>query len=262
MQKQLAFFGCSFRSQMMYRAAALAGVFSAALGLAVQISLWSALIGSGAKKGVTLREMIAYVVINTVFLTLTRSNIANELGDSIRDGSVVMHFVRPVSMRLMLYSSSLGRNAYSALTTVLPVAVLGALFAGFPLPGSLLRLCLSVLLAIAGMLVLFEIHYIVGLIAFWTQATWFLSWYIRAGVTFFGGTAVPLWFYPAWLNTLSLFIPFRYITFEAIQCYLGKTSMPESVLALAVTCLWLAALYGLGRLVWHAVQQKMTINGG
>ncbi len=260
--KYLAFFARSFKAQMMYRGTTLVSIVCALLSLIVQTSLWRALIQGGAMTDTTLPQMVAFLLINTTMLALTRSQFANELGVSIRDGSVVMHLLRPASFQLVTFSTMLGQNAYRALTVAGPTVVFGGLLYGLMLPASGAHALLFVPLAAMGVLILCQMVYIVGLLAFWMQATWYLSWYLSAGVTFFGGTVVPLWFYPDALNRLSVFLPFRYITFEAVQCYLGKTTTQESALALCIALAWLLLLRVIGAAVWRRVQRKMTINGG
>ena len=109
---------------------------------------------------------------------------------------------------------------------------------------------------------MFELVYVVGLLAFWTQATWFLPWYVRAGVAFFGGTIIPLWFYPEGLIRLSRFLPFRYISFEAISYYLGKTALDSAPVSLGIALLWWLLLFMAGHCLWNLAKRKMTINGG
>jgi ABC-2 type transport system permease protein len=262
MKKYAAFFSGAFRSQSVYRLATVMRLFGSIIVLLVQFSLWKTLIGSGVRAGTTLNQMIAYVMITELLRTLTGGEFANELGVSIRDGSVIMHFLRPVSFDLYLLSSMLGKNWYQTLTTALPVLIVSCLIIGLPLPPSVPCFLIFLCLTLLGILIMFQLVYIAGLLAFWTQATWYLSWYVRAGVTFFGGTAIPLWFYPAALQNLSRFLPFRYISFEAINYYLGKAPVDGAAFSLGMSALWWFLLYGIGHLLWMRVQQKMTINGG
>jgi ABC-2 type transport system permease protein len=100
---------------------------------------------------------------------------------------------------------------------------------------------------------------VVGLLAFWTQATWYLSWYVRAGVAFFGGTVIPLWFYPDALEKLSQFLPFRYISFEAINYYLGKLPLEAAARSIGIAALWWFLLFAAGHVLWRSVQKRMTV---
>ena len=260
--KYFAFFSAAFRSQFAYRLAAFIRFITSAMVVFVQFSLWKTLTDSGLRPDITLSDMIAFIAITEVVNALTRGDFANELGASIRDGSVVMHFIRPASYQLYLFSSFMGKNLYRLVTTALPVVLLCAILVGIPLPFSLLHLGLFAVFTVLGIVIMFELIYITGLLAFWTQATWFLSWYVSAFSTFFGGAVVPLWFYPRWLEKFTVFLPFRYISFEGINYYLGKTALSSAGFSLCMAFLWALLLFLIGQIIWINVQKKMTINGG
>jgi ABC-2 type transport system permease protein len=260
--KYTAFFKSSFKSQMVYRLATVIGIIASALFLFMRWSLWKALVGSGVRQGVTLQDLMAYVAITEAVLALTYGNFANEIGVSIRDGSVIMHFLRPVSYQLYLLSSLLGRNCYRLFTAALPVVLLCGIIIGLPLPPSIPHFLVFLALVLLGVLIMFQLIYITGLLAFWTQATWYLSWYMGAGLVFFGGSEVPLWFYPPLLAKLTFFLPFRYISFEGINYYLGKLSLGDAGRSLGMAALWWLLLFGIGQFLWMKVRRKMTINGG
>jgi ABC-2 type transport system permease protein len=262
LSKYTAFFKNSFKSRMVYRLASIIKLCGAVIVFFIQFSLWSVLLASGVRQDIKLTEMIAYVMITQMVSTLASGNFANELGASIRDGSVIMVFLRPLSFRLYLLSSMLGKNFYGVLTTALPVFIIGCIAVGVPLPPSFQHFAVFAFLIFTGIFIMFELIYVVGLLAFWTQATWFLSWYVSAGVVFFGGSVIPLWFYPETLKTVSIFLPFRYISFEAINYYLGKSPLSAAARSAGLAFLWWLLLFVTGRLLWRVVQRKMTINGG
>lgn len=226
--KYVCFFSKSFKSQIVYRSAAIFSFFSGGASFLVQISLWSALIGAGVKEGVTLREMIVYVMINSFILAVVKVDISKELDPQIRDGSVIMHFIKPVSFKYYLMMSMWGKNLYKAVTTILPVILIGSIFFDTGVLPDIRYFLLFLVSTALGMCIMFEISYMVGLLAFWLQRTWYLSWYLEGGTTIFGGTVVPLWFYPALLNKISYILPFRYITFEPINFYLERTALENS----------------------------------
>ncbi|MCL2213649.1 MAG: ABC-2 family transporter protein [Treponema sp.] len=260
--KYIAFFSGAFKSQISYHLATVMGFFGSLLLVVIQFFLWSSLIGSGVRQGITVNDIIAFVILTEAVSALTRGNFANELGDSIRDGSVVMHFLRPVSYQLYLFSVHTGKNVYRLVTQVIPVVILCALVIGLPPPPDFSHLIVFMALTLSGVIIMFQLIYITGLLAFWTQATWYLSWYLGAGVTFFGGTVVPLWFYPRFLERLTVYLPFRYISFEGINYYLGKASLENSMFSLCVSFSWVLLLFLIGQLIWIKAQRKITINGG
>ncbi|MDR1218933.1 MAG: ABC-2 family transporter protein [Treponema sp.] len=261
----LTFFYKSFKSQAMYHLAAAMGLLGSVLNFFIQACLWTVLIKTGVRQDITrltLQEMMLFVAINTMAAALTQPAIINELGAEIRDGSVIMHFLRPVSFRLYVFCVMMGKNAYRMATSALPVILISCFFIEFPSPPSPACALASLASLFLGTLIVFELVYITALLAFWTQATWYLSWYLNAGITFLGGTFIPLWFYPQSLRQASAVLPFRYITFEAIDLWLGKIPLGHAAQSLAVALGWALALFGVSSLLWRRALKKMTINGG
>ena len=79
---------------------------------------------------------------------------------------------------------------------------------------------------------------------------------------FFGGTAIPLWFYPGWLQKVSYALPFRYITFEPVGILLGRTQGNEIWMSLLVAALWLLVLNAVDHLMWRSAVKGLSVNGG
>ncbi|HJB60217.1 ABC transporter permease [Hominenteromicrobium sp.] len=247
---------------MIYRAATLSSVASTLLSFAIQICLWYALLGTGLQDGTRFTDMVLYVLVNMFVSTLTRANIATTIEAAVVDGSIAMEILRPISYKYYLLSSIFGRNAFSVVTNVLPVVVIGAFFlGGAQLPGAGGAAAFAVSLVL-GVLLMFELTYTFGLLAFRIQRCWFLNWYVSALTTFFGGTAVPLWFYPEVLQAVSYALPFRYVAFEPVNLLLGRTPAGDAWMPILCALAWLLALGLLGRLMWRSAVRGLTVNGG
>lgn len=262
MTKYLFIITKSLKSQLVYRSTIVFSIISTLLGFAIQVSFWTALIGTGERSGTTLKDMILYIVINEIVLTLTSANIASMIETSVIDGSAAMNFMRPISYKWFLFNSIVGKNIYKVITNVVPMSLIAIIFIGIALPVSPIHFLLFSVSLIIGMLIMFELTYVVGLLAFWIQRCWFLRWYLNAGTAFLGGTIIPLWFYPDILNRISYFLPFRYISFEPINYFLGKTEISKAPLLISVGFIWLLLLYLLEKLMWSLAIKKFTVNGG
>lgn len=262
MWKYWVVFKKSFKSQMIYRSAMLGSIASTVLSFGIQLCLWYVLLGTSVHNGTSFTDMVIFVIVNALVSTLTRSNISTTIETAVVDGTIAMEIIRPISYKYYLLSNILGRNVFSVVTNVLPIAVIGAFFligAAVPAGASVLLFCLS---AVLGVFLNFELTYIFGLLAFRIQRCWFISWYQSALTTFFGGTAVPLWFYPEALQTVSSILPFRYITFEPINILLGRTPIESAWFPLLCAGVWIAVLCLLDRLMWHSAVRGLTVNGG
>jgi ABC-2 type transport system permease protein len=237
-------------------------MLSAALSVTIQLTLWNTLINSGFRNDIVLPEMAVYVVINIITLALTSSRFAGEFAGSVRDGSVINVFLRPASFQLSQLCVMLGGNVVRVIVTGAPALLIALLFSQFLLPPNLACGLLFIPLIACGVLITFSLFFLTGLFAFWLQKTWFLYFYMNAGIILFGGSTVPIWLYPRTLEAVSRALPFRYITFEAVNCYLGRGSLVTNISALAISVAWILILQLIIRLVWKRAQLKLDFNGG
>ena len=262
MKTYMTVFLKSMKSQLIYRSAMLSGAASSLLTFIIQVSLWYALLGQGVKKDTSLSDILIYLIINSIVLTITKANISSIIESSVIDGSVTMQLIRPVSYKYFMLSSIMGQNTFKVFANVMPVMIISIFIVDFSLLPSPLYFFIFLISVIIGMLIMFEVTYIVGLLAFWIQRCWFLEWYLNAGLAFFGGTVLPLWFYPQWLNTLSYFLPFRYITFEPVNIFLQKTPIENLWIPIAAGIVWLLFLTMIDKVMWNQATKRLSVNGG
>lgn len=262
LEKYLCIFAKTFKSNMVYRSSLLWSILFQTVCFLLQYYLWRSLIGSGVYMGVTLNDMIFYSMLNTIVTELSYTAVESDLEDQIRDGSVILHFLRPVSFKFNCLAAALGDNMFACLTQIMPVFVIGALTVGMPGPASVWNGAGFAISVLMGLLISFEIRYIVGLLAFWIQKTWYLSWFLDFGFVLLGGQLVPLWFFPKAWNAICYIMPFRYISYDAINIYLGMTTGVGVLISLAMSAVWLAALSLLEKRVWKLAVRKLCVNGG
>ncbi|MFB9755208.1 ABC transporter permease [Paenibacillus hodogayensis] len=253
----------SFRQRFVYRANSYFYIISSILRLSILISLWTALLGEGqVVKGTTLEDMTAFVVINMVVLSMTRSNIGNKLAQRFEDGTIATDFIRPVSLKYYLISEQMGENLYSAVFHIIPVCVISVLFLQFRWPDEPWQWAMFALTLLFGMWLVYQIHYVVGLLVFWLKTSMYTNWMLSALMELFAGSVVPLWFYPDLLYKLAMLLPFRFISFEPLAIFLGKTTLAASVQVAAMQLVWIFVLLLLEKAVWRQVQKKVIIQGG
>lgn len=258
----LEFLKISFRKSFAYRANSYLIMLGSIITLLIQVSLWSALLKNGSVNGVNLYDMTSYIIINTIVLSLTKTDIGNVLAEKVRDGSIAIDFIRPVKLKYFLFFDDMGQSLFRTIFSVLPVCLVSILFLKFQAPGSLLDLALFIFSLLNGIMIIYQIHYFFGLLAFWLESTWYISWYLGALLTLFGGTFVPLWFYPDFLYRLSKILPFRLVSFEPISIYLGKLSLEASIRVIASQIIWMILFTLIEKLIWNRAQNKIFVQGG
>lgn len=253
----------SFMQRFTYRANAYFYIISSILRLSILASFWAALLGNGkVVKGTTYEDMIAFVLINMVVLAMTRSNIGNKLAQRFEEGTIAIDFIRPISMKYYLIAEQLGENMYSTVFHIIPVCLVGALFLQFQLPSELWQVNMFALTLFLGMILIYILNYLIGLMVFWLKTSFYTNWLLNALLELFAGSVVPLWFYPTVLYNVAMLLPFRFISFEPISIYLGRTAWTDSWVVVFYQVLWISVLLLVERIVWRQVQKKVIIQGG
>lgn len=264
MKKYIILFQKAFKSQMIYRSAAFSGAASTLISFGIQLCLWRALLGTELYDGTSFQDMIFFVIVNSFVYVFTNANISTTIEAAVMDGSIGLELLRPISYKYYLMANILGRNSYSVCVRIVPILIIGSFLLGNEGKSSIEMAMVPpfFLSMFFGVLLMFELTYVFGLLAFRIQRCWFLSWYVDAFTTFFGGTAVPLWFYPQFLQNLSRYLPFRYITFEPINILLGRNSPEQIGVSFLMAAVWLLVLNFLSHFMWRVAVRGLTVNGG
>ena len=137
------------------------------------------------------------------------------------------------------------------LPIVPPVVLLGLV-----LTGALAKLSIApvplFLLAMAGAwLIRFNMHYSLGLVAFWTdQATSFEGLLFTIYMVF-GGALFPVGLLPPAAQEIIALTPFPYMIGFPVDIMLGKLSNAELLHGFGMQALWILVFIGVRRLTWH-----------
>ena len=253
----------SFRLQMTYRAANLAGLatnfFFGMLRAAVLIALY------GARQ-----EVSGYSLPDAVTFTgLSQATIAClsffgwwEVMQSVYSGEIGADLLRPADFLTFWLARDLGRAAASFLMRSLTIMVAYALVFGITTPQSVAQWLAVALALLLSWLVSFAWRFLVNLAAFWTpdargagRFAFGLSWFLS-------GFLMPLRFFPGWFSRLCALTPFPSMVNTVVEVYLGVLHGSDMVRAMLAQVLWIAILVVACRLVLRAGLRRLVIQGG
>ena len=129
-------------------------------------------------------------------------------------------------------------------------------------PASPQAAVLFVVSFLAGWMVMSAVNYLVTILIIWTVDFLGLNFATVAVQQFFSGALIPLSLMPAWMFTITNFLPFRSIVFTPVYIYLGKLSGLEALGAIAQQVAWILGLIVMGRLLWRKARPHVTVLGG
>lgn len=253
----------SFQQEYIYRANTYISIFRNAIFLFISVSIWTSLFASkGVVDGVGLKDMIAFLVINLLLRNINRSSASYIIGDKVNSGEIISDLLKPVSFNFFMLSSQIGKNLYSTIFSTLPVCIIAMAFYGFTLPQNPVNLLLFIVTALLGIILMYYIDYVSGLLSFWLKNGLYMDFFTGALFEIFSGSSIPLWFYPEALRNIGYILPFRLVTFEPVSIYLGKTSVSGALNVILTQAVWIVGLVLLERFVWSRATKVVTIHGG
>jgi ABC-2 type transport system permease protein len=250
------------KSKFTYRLSSFLDMLGRLIEFLGWLFIWATLLKDGGRFGTSMEEMVTYLVITRLVLTLTASTAGDEIARKIRDGSISTDFVRPINMKGFLFFNDIGNNLFKAFAVFLPIGIITALGFGFVPPQGLPPFLAFLFTMFLGAVLRFYYEYLLGLISFWLVRNPFLKWHFKNVANLFAGQFLPIWLYPAALATVTLFLPFRYFTYEPIALCLGKSPLSELPRILTAQVLWLGILYLAERLIWRSAYRKVVVQGG
>jgi ABC-2 type transport system permease protein len=250
------------KCKIVYRLSAWLSSISGVVAFLIQVMIWRALLGNGARFGTTFDMMLTYAVLTQIANAFVSSFSGETISRLIKNGDIAIYLVRPIHLKRHLFLSDFGRNLFSVLLLNLPVCLVLILFWGITLSNNPMVIFVSIIMLINGIIILFHYRYILGLISFWLLKNPFTSWGFQNAESIFSGKVLPIWLCPVWLNELTRYLPFRYFTYEPVALFVGKENIADSWKLLLVQFCWMAFFIALERLISARAIRKLVVQGG
>lgn len=225
------------------------------------MNLWRVTYGaSGAHTiaGLTLADTMWYLMMAEAVM-LSKRDLSEEMTEQVKDGSVAYLLNKPFNFILYHFAAGLGHSVLAfggnlvigaAVVWLMvgpPPGIAGWLFAGAAvLLAWLLDFCFSAL---------------IGLSAFVVEETAAFRWIYQKFLLLLGGVLIPLDFFPAWLQTFSLNLPFAWIIYGPARLFV-EPSLARLGQVLLQQGIWLALIGGTVWILYRRAAARLAINGG
>ena len=244
--------------------------------VACMVFLWLAVYRSSAGgmdaeiHGFTFREMIAYVVMTTVFgfVTFNNDTLWNINAD-IKKGTVGNYLIKPISYRGKFAATSLGNLLTMTLMFGVPMytaalVTLGCMgfLPGLTFPAFFAHLGLFLIAGLCASLLNDTIAYIFGVLCFYTSAGWGLNSLKTTIISFLSGTLLPLAFFPAGLREIVKWMPFAGMSQNPVLILMMKYDLAESLRCIALSATWIVVLELFAKILFSHAVRKVTVHGG
>lgn len=253
----------SFQSLLAYRTNYVIGVLTYLIHVAVYFFIYKALYsGGGNINNYSLNDMVTYVSIGWISKSLYINYIDHEVAGDVKNGKIAMELVKPVDYQLLNYAKGLGQTFFRLLLFTPPIIIATTIV--FPVlpPSSIYTFFLFLVSTFLSVLLYLGLNYIMGLIAIYTVSIVGILYPKNMLIELFSGLLVPIDWFPKWFQTLSSFLPFKYIAYVPLSLYLGRVDITVAYKALLIQFFWVIFLFAAGRILWTMCKRKITIYGG
>ncbi len=273
LKKYLPFFKASIMDIMAFRAALITWLIVTAFQVLCTIFLWIAVFKNtpdATINGFTMQNMIVYQVFINIFTFVTfDGTTASTINDEIRNGTIAMSFVKPISYRIRFIFNNLGSFAMLATVFGLPCFIISYLvfyLIGYIVIESIWTLLWQILLFLIAQVLATMLNdticYIFGILCFYTTAGFGLNQIKTVVISFLSGTFVPLAFFPGAFKDIVTYLPFAGMAQNPVMIFLGKYDFLTSLSTIGLSLGWLLILEGLGALLFAHASKKVTVQGG
>jgi ABC-2 type transport system permease protein len=253
----------SYRRWSTYRAATVAGVITnTAFGFIQAYVLLAVYRQRGDVGGFDASDALTFTFLAQGLLMPIGIFGWTELAERVTSGDVVTDLYRPVDFQGYWLAQDLGRAGFHVVFRGVPPYVLGALVFDLRVATdgwSWLAFPVSLTL---GIVASFGIRFLVNLAAFWILDVRGPVQLLTGAFVFFSGAAIPVTFFPDWLEGLARVLPFAATLQFPVEVALGEHGGGGLVGLLALQLAWVAALLAGGRWVLAAATRKVVIQGG
>lgn len=244
--------------------------------VACLVFLWLAVYRSNAGgmdaeiHGFTYREMIAYVVLTTIFNFVTFNNDTLwNINTDIKKGTIGNYLIKPISYRGKFAATNFGSFLTMTLLFGVPLYTAALLTLGclgflpdLSFPAFFAHLALFLLAGLCASLLNDTIAYIFGVLCFYTSSGWGLNSLKETLVAFLSGTLLPLAFFPAGLREAVSWMPFAGMSQNPVLILMMKYDLAQSLRCLALSVAWIMLLELFAKLLFTRAVRKVTVQGG
>jgi ABC-2 type transport system permease protein len=253
----------AFRRYATYRAAAIGGTITSSVFGIIRASVLLAVFRERSTVGsFDAADAVTFAFLSQAMLHM--GLLAGHLGlaDRIISGDIVIDLYRPTDLQLFELATDLGRAAYQGLSRSFITLGVGALVFDLRFPttaGPYVWFAVSLLLA---NVLNFAHKFVVTLTTFWTLDYRAASQMATVVGMFFSGFAVPVVFFPPWLEDVARFLPYVGFVQIPIEVLLGKLTGGELVAAVGSQLVWCGLLLAGGRALLAKATHRVVVQGG
>lgn len=262
------FINAGMQETATYRVNWVFYILGSVLGCFVSYFIWHAVFLSGSGEtmnGFSLPQMIVYIFLIFLTSTMIGSDAAWAVGEEVRDGSIAMRLIKPVSYNATFLFQEIGNKLFTEFIIALPllfaVEVIRTAFSGV-VEFDVLRFLMFLVSVSLAYLINFLFNICFGFVAFITKNLWGVNQVKNVLVGLLSGALIPLSFLPGAVENVFLLLPFASLNYTPVMIYMGMYSGLTLLWYFGLQIFWAFAFWGLSKLLWKLISRRLSVQGG
>ena len=267
MRAYITYFKLKFISSLQYRSAAWAGIATQFFFGFVYIMVYVAFYESGGNNlPMELPQVVTYLWLNQALLALVNQFTRDqELFKLVREGGISYELVRPKNLYFMWYFKIIGQRLANVTLRFFPLLLVTSILP-YPFhmggPASILHFLSFIVSLGLGTLLVTALAVFYPIITIITRNEKGLVNFIITIANILSGIVVPIPFFPKFLQIISSFLPFQYISDLPFRLYVGNISLADGVFGMCIQFIWIIIFIILGNILMEKNIKRVTVQGG
>lgn len=267
MKCYFSYFKLRFITSLQYRSAAWAGIATQLFFGFIYIMVYMAFYESGnATLPMELPQLITYLWLNQSLMSLVNLFYKDkELFMLVKKGDIAYELVRPKNMYFMWYFKVIAQRLAMVLLRLIPFIIFLLILPApykMSLPATLSHFILFILSMIAGTLLMTSLIVLYPIITMKTLNEKGVVGIIVAVADLLSGLVVPIPFFPKFLQIISKYLPFQYVSDLPFRIYVGNINLIDGIYGLLIQLIWTIILIIIGYLIMHKSLKRVIVQGG
>ena len=253
----------AFRRQLMYRWANIAGlltnIFFAVIFSYLIIALYHA---RPSAAGYNVDDTLRYTWLVQSMTMIVLPFSWYDLMLSIRSGDVISDLSKPCDFYWYWFSREIGRDCYYIVFRSIPTYLAGMLFFSISVPTNLRAMLTFLLILPFSAMLGIAYRYLYNVVAFWITEARAVAVLAGTIALFLTGSFVPFPFFPTWVRTIAVWLPFNGLMNFPAEIFLNKLDASEVLLNAGCLLVWLVVMTLLVRWITKTATRRVIVQGG
>lgn len=213
-----------FQRTFVFRLNFIMGWSTTIIKFLFTIMFWSCALNKNSKTFIYSRkEMIIYFLVVLLIGLFIETDTTDNIANSIYSGKLSTDLLKPISYHMLHFAN------YIAMKLLFFIILISVVVTLIFLPFYSNLFSISVLFA---SIINFEMSYLIGLLAFWTNSVWGISMVNSVLFDVFGGRLFPILIASPIIQKICAILPYQYVYYIPIQILERKTDAKALLLQL------------------------------